>query len=310
MIERLNLQHLIYLEALITEGHVTRAAERMGIGQPAMSTALAKLRATLKDPLLVQTSTGMQPTLRAVELVKRFRAMADLLEGREEGEESFHAASATTRFRIMASDGISRLVLPELMAIAGEIAPHMRFTVSPGDLRRAREYLRDGDIDLALAFIRQPPPDLHQTVLYPQRLVCIAHAGHPDLGQDLALAQFVALPHVTWGAAPVPYASMELMVDEALERLGHVRHVALQVSSIMLLPQIVAKNRLLAVVPEGLALSAQRHLPIRLLDLPFKVDSVDISMLWHDRLHNSVSHKWLRGVLRDIGVKLAPASPC
>lgn len=89
MIDRLNLQHLLYLEALIEEEHVTRAAERMGIGQPAMSTSLAKLRTLLKDPLLVQTSYGMQATPRARELVKRFRSMADLLEGRGSEEREF-----------------------------------------------------------------------------------------------------------------------------------------------------------------------------------------------------------------------------
>lgn len=308
-IRRLNFQHLLYLEALVTERHVTRAADRMQIGQPAMSAALAKLRAVFNDPLLVKTSTGMEPTPKAVQIARRLREIEDLLEGRGFEGEEFDARSSQARFRIMASDGISRVLLPELMGVTGREAPGMAFTVQPGDPRRIAEYLRDSDFDLAISFVRNPPKDLHQSVLYPQSLVCIARTAHPALLGALTLTQFATLQHTAWGAPPVAYATMEVAVDEALEALGVARHIALRVSSLNLLPGIVARSDLLAVVPEQLARSAQETLQLQILPLPFDIERVDVSMIWHGRSQQDPAHRWLRATLRDIGRRLAEADP-
>lgn len=308
-IRRLNFQHLLYLEALVAERHVTRAADRMQIGQPAMSAALAKLRMVFNDPLLVKTSAGMEPTPKAVQIARRLREIEDLLEGRGLEGDSFDARSSQARFRIMASDGISRVLLPELMAVAGREAPGMAFTVQPGDPRRVAEYLRDSDFDLVISFVRKPPNDLHQTVLYPQSLVCIARTAHPALHGGLTLSQFAALQHAAWGAPPVAYATMEVAVDEALEALGVARHISLRVSSISLLPGTVAHSDLLAVVPEQLARSAQEKLQLQILPLPFEIDRVDVSMIWHGRSQQDPAHRWLRGTLREIGRRLAGTDP-
>ncbi|MDM0045022.1 LysR family transcriptional regulator [Variovorax dokdonensis] len=302
---RLTFQHLQYLQALVEERHVTRAAERMGIGQPAMSTALARLREVFKDVLLVKTTTGMEPTPRALDLVRRVREIADMLEGRGFEAEHFEPATSQARWRIMASDGISRTLLPEMMALVMREAPHMRFTVQPGDPRRLSEYLRDGDFDLALSFVRSPPSELRQTVLYPQRLLCIARQNHPLIKGKVSLEDFVSCQHARWGAPPVAHATMEAMVDEALDALGHARPITLLVSSLTLLPDVVAGSDLLAVVPEHMARAAAQALPIQLLPLPFKVASVDVSMVWHERLHHDPAHKWMRESLRDIGKKLS-----
>lgn len=303
-LNRLTFQHLLYLQALVEERHVTRAAERMNIGQPAMSAALARLREVFRDVLLVKTSTGMEPTPRALELVGRIRDMSDLLEGRGFAYEQFDPVSSQARWRVMASDGISRVVLPELMAIAGQQAPHMRFTVHPGDPRRLSEYLRDGDFDLALAFVRTPPSELRQVVLYPQKLVCIARQGHPAVQGSLSLEQFTHSDHVRWGAPPVAHATMEALVDEAMEALGVSRRISLLVSSLTLLPGVVAASDLLAVIPEHLAWQSRETMPLQVLPLPFRVPAVHVSMTWHERVHNDPGHKWIRAVLRGVGQKL------
>ena len=304
-LNRLSFQHLQYLQALVEERHVTRAAERMGIGQPAMSTALARLREVFKDVLLVKTTTGMEPTPRALDLARRVREISDMQSGRGFEAENFEPLASQAHWRILASDGIARTLLPQMMALVARDAPHMRFTVQPGDPRRLSEYLRDGEFDLALSFVRSPPSELRQTVLYPQRLLCIARQGHPLVKGQLSLQDFIACQHVRWGAPPVAHATMEAMVDEALEALGHARPVTLLVSSLTLLPDVIAGSDLLAVVPEHMARAAALALPIQLLPLPFKVPSVDVSMVWHERLHHDPAHKWMREALRDIGRKLS-----
>jgi DNA-binding transcriptional LysR family regulator len=305
--DRITTQHLLHLEALVQERHVTRAAERIGIGQPAMSSSLAKLRRVLRDPLLVKTSRGMEPTPRALELVRKVRDVVDLLEGRVEKEGNFDLRTARSSFRIMASDGIARVLAPELMRIAEKAAPEMRFTISPGDVRRTADYLRDGDFDLAVAFLRRPPNELHQTQLYPQKLVCIARRGHPSVTDKMSLKQFLGQPHAVWGAAPVPYPTMETMIDEALAVRGYVRRVVLRVSSVLLLTYVIARSDLLAVIPEPLALTSSKTMPIEVFSLPFGVESIGVSMLWHDRLHRNPAHRWLRTSLRTIGRRIANA---
>lgn len=302
-LSRINLQHLLYLQALVEERHVTRAADRMGIGQPAMSAALARLRVVFRDVLLVKTTSGMEPTARALEIVRRIREIAELLEGRGLSEEHFDPANAHMHWKMMSSDGISRLVLPDLIDLLDKQAPRMRVTVHPGDPRRIAEYLRDGDFDLVLGSFRVPPVELRQAQLYPQRLVCIARRDHPQIHDNLSLDQFDQAEHVRWGAPPVVHATMETMVDEALDLLGRSRRIKLLVSSLLLLPEIVASSDLIAVVPEKMALGARDRLTLQVLTLPFEVSSVDVSMLWHDRQHQDPAHKWLRDALRKVSQK-------
>ena len=221
-LNRLNFQHLQYLQALVEERHVTRAAERMGIGQPAMSTALARLREVFKDVLLVKTTHGHG--------AHASRAGT----GQPCAGNHGHAGGARIRGRTVRSGDLTGTLahhglgwhLPHSAAgddgtLVMREAPRMRFTVQPGDPRRLSEYLRDGDFDLALSFVRSPPSELRQTVLYPQRLLCIARQGHPASHGELSLEHFVSSQHARWGAPPVAHATMEAMVDEALEALGH-----------------------------------------------------------------------------------------
>lgn len=300
-LHRLNLQHLQYLEALVEEGNVTRAADRMGISQPAMSTALARLREVMNDPLLVHTRHGMEPTPRARELARRSRDIGAILDGRSVTGEAFVLAECTTSWQLMASDGIARAFTPGLMKVAGREAPLMRFSVHPGDPRRMHEYLRDGDFDMALTFVRNPAPDLRQVNILPQRLLCIARQGHPRIDGALDLPGFLAESHVRWGGPPLGHATLEAMLDETLEKLGHARRVSLLVPSLHVLPDVVAESDLLAVVPEQVAHSTRAILPLQVLPLPFAAPVVEVSVIWHERLHHDPGHKWLRQTLIEIG---------
>lgn len=300
----INLQLLCYLEALVSERHVTRAADKLGIGQPAMSAALARLREIFKDPLLVKTRTGMEPTPHAVELAKRVHEAMDLIDVAARANRAFDASAATEHFRIISSDGVALLFLPGLMVRARAMAPNMSFTYITGDMRRAGEYLRAGDAELVIANLREVPQDLHQSPLYPQRMMCIASAVHPAIQGSLSAEQFAAYPHVVFGAPPVTYTSMEVMVEAALARVGLSRRAALRVPSITLSPAIVAGTDLLAVVPERVAVESAAALPLQVLPVPFELEPVDLSMFWHARWHRDPAHVWLRGALRSLAAEL------
>lgn len=302
--KRINLQLLTYLDALMRERHVTRAAERVGIGQSAMSSALARLREIFHDPLLVKTSSGMEPTARGMELARKVHEALELIDAATRGTDEFVPEVAEGHFRILASEGVARQFLPGLMARARREAPRLRFTSRPVDIRRTHEYLRDAEGDLVIGYVRQVPQDLHQTVLYPQSIVCIAAAGHAGIRGALTLEQFLAYPHVVWGTGPVHYPTIEVMVDDILERRSLARDVGLRVPNVLLSADVVAVTDMLAIVPQRIACDAARTLPLQILPLPFDTDRADLSMLWHERVHREPAHIWLRGVMRDVAAQL------
>jgi DNA-binding transcriptional LysR family regulator len=294
---RVSLQHLQQLQTLVEERSVTRAAERMGLGQPAMSAALAKLRAAFKDELLVQTRAGMEPTPRALEVTRLSRQLIALSQGRGVMSETFMPGESTAHWKLMASDAIARRILPRLMAYTGQHASKMSFTVFPGDPRLLRDKLREGEFDLAITFARKPAGELRQVSLPPQQLVCIARQNHPAFQGKITLKQFTSQSHVRWGAPPVMYATLEAMVDEKLARRGHEREVSLMLSELDLIPEVVAGSNLLAVVPQQVARRALKTLPIQILPMPLKVPPVELSLIWHERLHQDPAHQWLRRTL-------------
>lgn len=298
--KRITSVHLHYLVALVSERHVTRAAVRMGIGQPAMSTALALLRQTFQDPILVKTSAGMVPTPRAMELARRAQDAIELLSGARSADEPFVPGESESHFRIMASDGVAASVVPQLVRRMRKAAPGMQLTVAAGDNRRTAEYLRNGEFDVVLGFFDKPAGDLRQSGLYPQRLVGIAGRRHPTIKQAaVTMEQFIDATHVVWGAQPVPYPTFEVLVDAALSKLGMMRKVALHLPSVRLTAEIVSLSDLVAVVPERLLIGAAKALQV--FELPFSVPKVEVSMLWHERMQHAGAHAWLRAQLRDIG---------
>ncbi|WP_158215210.1 LysR family transcriptional regulator [Candidimonas nitroreducens] len=304
----LTAQHLRYLVALVSECHVTRAAEKMGIGQPAMSAALSRLRELFGDPLLIKTTSGLEPTPRAQELARRAQDAIELLSGAERMADTFDPATSSGHYQIMASEGVTAVLLPRLMELVRATAPNLRLTVGVGDILRASEFLRNGEVDLILGFVQKPAQDLYQAALYSQRLVCIASSAHPVIRGSLSFEQFIEATHVVWGAPPLSHPTLELMVDEALRRRGAYRKVALHLSSMRSSASIVARTDLLAVVPERIAMTTTGSLSLQTLPLPFEVSSVDVSMLWHERWHHAAAHAWLRAQLRDVGRTLQPGS--
>lgn len=299
-VSRINVQHLKYLVALVKERHVTRAATSMGIGQPAMSTALGKLRTLFGDPLLVKTTAGMVPTARALSLARRAQDAIDLLSGDPLSAETFTPETCTAHLNLMVSDGIIALMIPSLMQKLGEQAPNITITLISGDIRRTAELLSNGEVDYVLGFINKTSDYLYQTQLYNQELVCIASKDHSRIQGSISLEQYMAESHVTWGAYPIPQPTLELLIDEELLKLDLRRNVSISLPSIATSPGIVASTELITTLPEKSAHLVAQNLPLQILPLPFKVPKIEVSMLWHERWHRSPAHIWFRSLLKEI----------
>ncbi|WP_345535655.1 LysR family transcriptional regulator [Variovorax defluvii] len=282
------------LVALVTEGHVTRAAERMAITQPAMSATLARLRTLFADPLLVRTEKGMVATPRARQLADRFQQALDLVDDAVAEGADFDPATATERFRIAASETLGYLLMPSLIAHVRRLAPAVQLTLQPPDLARVRHDLEEGDLDLVVAFIRNAPPGLRYTPLLRQPMRVIAAAGHPEVRGRLSLAQYVQYPHVYYALGRTSVSTLEAVVDEALERAGRVRTIGARVSSTLVSPGLVAQSDMLATLPGRIAGHFAAVWQLQVLEPPLALEDVSTSMFWHERMHHKPAHRWLR----------------
>lgn len=305
---RINLQLLSYLVTLVSEAHVTRAADRIGISQPAMSSALAKLRTVFKDPILVRTSSGMQATARARALAEKARVALEMLDSNESAD-GFDAGLADGHFRIMATEGVAMAVVPRFLAVVRKKAPNLRFTVRSGDIRRSPEFLRDGEVDFAMAFTKSRTDDLHQMLLYPQRIVCLAGRQHPRIRGSLSLEAFLEQGHVVWGADPVPFPAIEALVDEALDSLGASRRVVMRVANLSLSAAVVSNTDLLAIVPHRMAMDRDVRERCQVFPLPFATPSFDVRLIWHARWQRNRTHTWLRQIFRQCAQSLQSVHP-
>lgn len=299
MPRNINLQLLEHLRALITERHVTRAAEAIGIGQPAMSASLARLRVMLKDPLLVKTARGMEPTAYAIELAKAIQDAFETLDAPQRGRHDFDISKAERTIRIISTEAVALLFVPALMARLCREAPRLKLQWTSGDMRRAAELLREGEVDLVVSSLRNIPSSYYSSALYPQRASCIAARGHASIRGKLSLEQFLGLPHVVFATSNTTYSFVDGLVEERLAELGHKRTVAATVPSFLVSPAVVATSELIAVVPDRVAVESAGRYPLQILEPPFDLGPLDLAMYWHARCHADPAQHWLRAALRD-----------
>ena len=307
----IDLNLLLAFDALAGEENVTRAAVRLGMSQPAMSGALARLRLLLGDPLFVRTGGRMRPTPRARELAAPVgAAIARLREAIEPGI-AFRADSARTEFRIAATDYVEALVMGRLIEALRRESPYVRLRlVRPGRvLAPPEDALRAGEVDLALGLFgapASPMPDLLSAQLFRDRLVGVVRAGHPGVGARLTLKRFIALPQIR-----VVYlaAGGAGLVDSVLASRGLERRVALTVSNLVTVPAIVQSSDLLGVAPERLARSWARARSLKILDLPVPLPDMHLTMVWDERRGGHGANEWLRdAIVRAIGER-RPSGP-
>ena len=286
------------LEALLEERSVTRAAERMGLTQPAMSAALSRLRALFGDPLLVRERRKMVPTHRALQLAGPLSdAMARLRAAIEEGPV-FDPRATTRTFHIATSDYGESLVIPSVAAALQKQAPaiSLRLTRTEFLYVPPKDALDSGELDFALGFFGLPVTDvaLLSQRLFDDRFVCVASKRHPRIRHRLSMQAFLDVPQIR---IIYPGDLAIGTVDVMLQSRGLKRNVALTVSHLSTVPHLVAESELIGFVPERMARIAARSLPIRLFTPPIALPPLAITLLWHERRQYDPGHRWLRELI-------------
>ena len=295
--KNIDLQLLECFDTLMRERNVSRAAERMGLSQSAMSEALARLRDRFDDPLLVRGREGMQPTPRAQALAPRIRDAVEKLRALSDDPDQFDAAACALRFKLVTSDYTQFLMMPRLMEAFTAQAPGASVDVLPVHIRRVEEALDLGEVDLAVAYFIEPPPALKCRPLFQERYVGIARQGHPDISASLSAKQYAQLRHVSVAPSGLTYFSGTL--DAALEVRGLKRRIAVTSPHFLLAAYLVANSEMVLALPSRAAHRLAALLALSIFELPVALPEIQISMYWHERTHNSGAHQWLREKVRD-----------
>lgn len=291
---QLDLNLLLTLAALLEERSVTRAAKRLGLSQPAVSNALARLRETLSDELLVRNGARMVPTPRALEMAPLLHEALASLQRAVAPPRPFEPATTTDRFTLAATDFFEMVLLPALASRVCAAAPRATLDVRPIGESSPVEALAAGELDGALGVFQTLPRGFYKKALGRERFVCVLRRGHPALAQvPLSLEAYAALAHVL----VAPRRTGPGAVDSALARQGLSRHIALVVSHFLVAPLVVAETDLVATLPERVARMLAEKLSLAVLAPPVALSGFELSYLWHERTHDSPPHRWLRSLL-------------
>jgi DNA-binding transcriptional LysR family regulator len=287
-------------QVLYVERSVTAAAIHLSLSQGAVSASLAKLRIAFADPLFVRLSHGLMPTAKAHEVFTSISSILDDVEQLLRPETSFDPATISATLRVCATDQVQMSVLAASIARLTSIAPNLRLKIVSPHPQRAQDWLRDGDVDLAVGSPRTPLRGFRTRLLYNESFVCIASNNHPVLAGNkvISLDQMCEIPHYAVNTSPGSYYSS--VVDEALERLKRRRKVALEGPSFLLAPHVVASSDLVAIVPERTGTWGREHFGLSTYTLPIAIPPFGVRLYWHERTHTDPLNRWLREQLSHI----------
>jgi DNA-binding transcriptional LysR family regulator len=294
-----DLNLLVAFDALMEHRNVTRAARAIGLSQPAMSNALARLRDLFADQLLVRAGAGMSPTPRALEAHGAVREALAAIDGVLGKVERFDAARDARRFRVAFAEDAAFYLLPTLGA---------RIAATPGiDLDvlstahfSGVELVLDGAAEASIGLVpKAPPKELRFQKLFQERLVAVARDGHPAFKRKkghlatVSLTDFLAYPHLSLR----PSAAMQSRVDLGLAKIGKRRRVALVAPHFMVAPYLIPGTDMIACIAERLAHRLAPAIGLAIAEPPIPMPAHDACLAWHRRFDQDRGHMWLRDMI-------------
>jgi DNA-binding transcriptional LysR family regulator len=288
---RLDLNLLLVFHHLLREKRVSAVATVLGMSQPAVSSALGRLRNSLGDALFLRTQRGMEPTPYALQLAEPIALALDGLQQALNVRASFDPASSERRFTLAMTDVGEMYFLPVLMDALAQAAPGVTLNVVAVTSASLKDDMSSGRTDLALGLLPQLQAGFFQQSLFRQPYVCLMRERHPLSQSDaLTLSDFAAASHVRVIAAGTGHGR----VDEALERQGLQRRIRLTVPHYVALGDVLGHSDLIATVPERFARRVCGPFALTTRPLPLEVEGSAIHQFWHARLHKDPGHQWLR----------------
>ena len=290
---RLDLNLLLVLDAIYSEGGITPASRMLHLSQPATSHALRRLRDHLDDPLFVRDGHRMRPTPLARSIIGPVRRALRDIETSLSQSQHFDPAHSQRRFCIGVRAALESTLLPSLIPRLEQQAPHIRLDVVRPDRKQLETDLHSGTLDLAIDTLLPVSSEVSHCLLGEDRLVVLARQNHPGIGQQLSLAEFLAAEHVLVSSR----RSGPGFEDLELGRQGFQRQVRLRCQHHFTACNVVAESNLLLTMPERQARIANRCFGHQLFAFPLDTASLDVHLYWHRNVDREPANAWCRDLL-------------
>ncbi len=293
-----DLNLLIVFDAVMQERNVTRAGQKIGLSQPAMSHALNRLRYMLKDELFVRTPEGMVPTARAEQLAAPLRrALSDMQLALE--PETFVPQQADRRFTIAANNYAAVVLSPRIVMAVAAAAPSAHLDVRPSGTLDIVDLLDRGELDLAVGDFAHPGERFAVAPLLEDPFVLAMRRGHPAGRRKLTAEAFASLAHLEISSSGEDTSFIDRWLA-GLTLKRSIMHRAPYLSA----AGILSHSDMVATLSRRIAEAFIRSDPLQLRELPCPSPHVSIGMLWHRRFENQPAHRWLRGLIEATGKRL------
>jgi DNA-binding transcriptional LysR family regulator len=287
-VQDLDLNLLRVFDAVLHDRTVTAAAVRLRLTQPAVSNALGRLRLLLGDPLFVRTASGMEATPFARGVADPVRQALALIETALAHGPGFEPASATRAFRFYMSDLGQVEFLPPLVERVQRLAPGVRLEAVAVDIEDIGDALASGALDVVVGFLPALGPPIARRALFRDPYVCLMRADHPI--ERLTRKKFLEASH-----ALVTYrAGGHRVIEEALERAGVARRIALRVPHFTVMPMVLERTDLILTLPARVARVYESRGRFKSLPPPVPIPAAEVAVHWHERFDGDPGNRWLR----------------
>lgn len=290
----IDMNLLVMFDALMAERHVTRAAARAAMSQPAMSNALSRLRVLFRDELLVRTARGMEPTARAIELGESVRQILLQTERLVQSDSAFDPGTSERTFTIRMSDLVGSLLLPGCVRKLASIAPGITLDVLHIAPERAIRALEEDQLDLAVSFDLPHGQLIRSESLMSDRMVCAMRKGHPLSTGRMTMKRFLDAHHLRVAMSPTDLR----FVDSQLAMQGLSRRISVNVPQWLLVPEMLRETDLLGVVSERIGNKLESQ-GIVCKPLPFESPEFEWKIYSQHRHVHSKAHGWIRQLMID-----------
>jgi DNA-binding transcriptional LysR family regulator len=298
MARAFDLNLLPVLVAIHEHGSVTAAAQHLGMSQPSVSTALAKLRQRYGDPLFHRAGHGMKATPRLRKLIQPLREALTRMDDTFASEAAFVPATTQRTFTFAMSDLGEMVFMPKILKRLSELAPRAAVRSVAASAAQIERGLETGEVDVAVGFF----PDLREKSflekhLFYHHFVCLLRANHPVTAATLSMSQFLSLEHaVVYGAG----RTNEIFERHLRAKKIH-RRVVLETPHFLSIPSIISRSDLVVTVPHAVGTFVKNvHMNIRVAQPPMRTPKIDLKLHWHRNFQRDPKNKWLREVVADL----------
>ncbi|MGY4531766.1 DNA-binding transcriptional LysR family regulator [Pseudomonas sp. TE3786] len=285
-LSKVDLNLFIVFDAIYTEANLTRAGQIVGITQPAVSNALARLRETFNDPLFVRTAQGMVPTPMAQNIIGPVRNALSLLRVSVQESRTFNPLQANKTYRISMTDLTEEIILPPLFQRLRRQAPAVQIESFLSKRRETTKELAAGRLDFAVDAPLNTDPQVRHVKLLSDRYVCAIRKGHPLAKEKLTLDEYMSLTHIHISSRRSGLG----YVDLTLGKMGIQRKIALRSQHYLMASMVMQKTDMAMTVPERFARSHDLHY----VGVPVEVPAVETHLYWHESTDQDPANRWMR----------------